>query len=235
MSAGHPHLANDETLDQGVLGQQDPHKPIATRRSASKVPTGRLAVWWVLGQVVAGVNVSDLKVGMEMELVIVPLATDSRQSALVITFMLFSAVTLHRVAEYGLLLRAAGQPRDLLMSGLVLLAANTVLAGIGAWRWSMPGSAAGTLAANVIAWCFVLHRVARALGVSFAQAFPWARWATSVASSAIAAGAALAAGSAMRGTVTRVAIEAAAFVGIVILADRTVKAGRIIQPRVSAT
>jgi len=166
---------------------------------------------------------------------IVPLATDSRQSALVITFMLFSAVTLHRVAEYGLLLRAAGQPRDLLMSGLVLLAANTVLAGIGAWRWSMPGSAAGTLAANVIAWCFVLHRVARALGVSFAQAFPWARWATSVASSAIAAGAALAAGSAMHGTVARVAIEAAAFVGIVILADRTVKAGRIIQPRVSAT
>lgn len=166
---------------------------------------------------------------------VVPLATDSHQPALVITFALFSAITLHRVAEYGLLLRAAGRPRDLFVSGVLLLGANTLLAGIGAWRWGLIGTAAGTLCANAIAWCWVIHRVAKALGTGFGDAFPWAHWAGFLATSTLAGCAAFGAGVAMRGAAARVVVELAAFSGLVLLADRFWMSGQRSRPGVATS
>ena len=96
----------------------------------------------------------------------------------VLPFQLFTAITLHRVAEYGLVLRAADRTRDLLLSSVVLLAANAVLAGLGAWRMGMAGAALGTLVANAIAWIFVLSRVASAFATTIPQVFAWRAWLT---------------------------------------------------------
>jgi O-antigen/teichoic acid export membrane protein len=73
----------------------------------------------------------------------------------VLPFQLFTIITIHRVAEYGMVLRAADRTRDLLTSALVLLGSNLVLAGVGAWRWGMVGASLGTLVANACAHTFL--------------------------------------------------------------------------------
>ncbi len=105
----------------------------------------------------------------------------------VVAFRLFTVVTVHRVAEYGLVLRAADRNIDVLRSALLLLGSNAVLALIGARWWGMTGAAAGTLLANLIGWLFVVGRVGVALDRSWRRAFPWAEWLASVATAAIAA------------------------------------------------
>lgn len=95
----------------------------------------------------------------------------------VIAFQLFTVVTLHRVVEYGMLLRAAGRTRDLLQVAGVTLLANAVLAGIGAYVGGMTGASLGTLAASAIGWVFVLHKIADILGVRVRHAFAWRAWA----------------------------------------------------------
>lgn len=94
----------------------------------------------------------------------------------VLPFQIFTAITLHRVAEYGMMLRAADRTRELLQVAAVTLGANTVLAGVGAWLGGMTGSAYGTLAASTIGWMVALRHIGRALGVPMRQAFPWTRW-----------------------------------------------------------
>ncbi|MFZ4719319.1 MAG: lipopolysaccharide biosynthesis protein [Ilumatobacteraceae bacterium] len=93
-----------------------------------------------------------------------------------LSFQLFTAITLHRVAEYGLLLRAAGRPRATFVSALVLLGANAVLAGIGVLWFGAVGAAAGALLANVVAWLYVVRQVQLTLGCRYADAFPWGPW-----------------------------------------------------------
>lgn len=105
----------------------------------------------------------------------------------VVTFRLFTIVTVHRVAEYGLVLRAADRNRDVLRSALVLLGSNAVFAFVGARWWGMTGAAAGTLVANLVGWVFVVGRVGAALERSWRRAFPWGEWAGAVVIAAAAA------------------------------------------------
>ncbi len=104
----------------------------------------------------------------------------------VLPFQLFTAITLHRVAEYGLVLRAADRTRDLLMSALVLLCANVVLAGIGAAIWGMVGASLGTLLANACAWWFILGRLADAFGSTRRHSFAWRSWFVAIGVSTVA-------------------------------------------------
>ncbi|MBU6315855.1 MAG: oligosaccharide flippase family protein [Acidobacteria bacterium] len=97
-------------------------------------------------------------------------------TTMTISFQLFTAITLHRVAEYGLLLRAAGRPRATFASALVLLAGNAVLAGVGAAWFGAVGAAAGALIANLIAWLYIVRQVQLTLGCRYRDAFPWGPW-----------------------------------------------------------
>lgn len=105
----------------------------------------------------------------------------------VLPFQLFTAITVHRVAEYGMLLRAAGRTRELLVVASLTLGSNVVLAGFGAWIGGMSGSAWGTLIASAIGWLIALRYVGAALDLPVRLAFPWARWLSTVAVSTAAA------------------------------------------------
>ncbi len=98
----------------------------------------------------------------------------------VLSFQLFTLVTLHRVAEYGMLLRAAGRTRDLLQVAAATLAANIVLAGIGAYVAGMTGASLGTVIASGIGWLVALRKIAAVLEVPVRDAFAWRSWLTCV-------------------------------------------------------
>jgi O-antigen/teichoic acid export membrane protein len=139
---------------------------------------------------------------------------------MVLTFQLFTAITLHRVAEYGLLLRAAGRPRTVLVSASVLLGANAILALVGAVLWGAVGAAAGTLLANVVAWVFVLRQVGAALGTGFAQAFPWSEWGWAVGLSALAALVAAQLAGTVHTTLAALVVKGTSFAALVLVAQR---------------
>lgn len=105
----------------------------------------------------------------------------------VVPFQLFTLVTLHRVAEYGMLLRAAGRTRPLLAVASVTLATNAVLAGLGAWLGGMTGASIGTVLASGIGWWVAIRYIATALEVPVRDAFAWQTWLGCVAWSAFAA------------------------------------------------
>jgi O-antigen/teichoic acid export membrane protein len=90
-------------------------------------------------------------------------------------------ILLHRVAEYGVVLRAAGRTRELLIASLVLLVANAVAASVLILIFGPIGAAIGTLIANVVAWLWVLRRVAEVLQSSVKQVFPWKEWSSQIA------------------------------------------------------
>jgi O-antigen/teichoic acid export membrane protein len=130
----------------------------------------------------------------------------------VLPFQLFTAITLHRVAEYGLVLRSAGRNGELVRSSLVLLGANVVLAGVGAAWFGMVGAAAGTLLANGLAWLFVLGRLGDVFGTTLGQSFAWWSWFVAVVCSAGAAFVASGAASlGSRSELGRVMVKVVAF------------------------
>jgi len=115
-----------------------------------------------------------------------PVVFSKSMSAGVVPFQVFTAITLHRVAEYGVLLRAAGRTRDLFMAAFTLLGANAVLAGLGAAAWGMTGAALGTLVANALAWWLVLGRIADALQTDRLGSFCWGTWGRCLLTSGLA-------------------------------------------------
>jgi O-antigen/teichoic acid export membrane protein len=99
----------------------------------------------------------------------------------VLPFQLFTLVTMHRVAEYGMLLRAAGRNRALLQVALFTLLANAAFAGAGAYVGGMTGASLGTLLASVCGWALALRQIADVLEVPVRMAFAWRAWISCVA------------------------------------------------------
>ncbi len=140
--------------------------------------------WWhqqtaAMARLVVPMSVALIMIAPEL----FTLLLGARGTAGVLSFQLFTAITMHRVAEYGLVLRAADRTRQLVSSAVLLLVANAVMAGIGAAAFGMAGAAAGTLLANIVAWLAVLLQIGRALGTNLSGAFPWQEWATAVVAS----------------------------------------------------
>jgi O-antigen/teichoic acid export membrane protein len=129
----------------------------------------------------------------------------------VLPFQLFTLVCLHRVAEYGMLLRAAGRTRDVLTVAAWTLLSNAVLAGIGAWFGGMVGASAGTVVASGIGWWIALRRIARTFDVPVSKAFPWLTWCSVLAGSAVAAGAGQLVAGGTDHTATRVMLKLLTF------------------------
>jgi len=101
-------------------------------------------------------------------------------------FQLYSAILLHRVAEYGLILRAAGATRALLSSAALLLLLNAGLGAILTALVGAPGAAAAALCAHLGSWVWALRCIALALELPFRAVFPWRLYGQVVAVSATA-------------------------------------------------
>ncbi|MFZ9443534.1 MAG: lipopolysaccharide biosynthesis protein [Ilumatobacteraceae bacterium] len=102
-------------------------------------------------------------------------------STAAVAFQLFTLIGLHRVTEYGAVLRAAGRSADVIKASLVLLVLNGVLAGTGGAIAGMVGVTIGSLCAFVVAWIFALHLLGRVLSKSIGEVFPWLIWMRAIA------------------------------------------------------
>jgi O-antigen/teichoic acid export membrane protein len=91
-------------------------------------------------------------------------------------FQLFTLIGLHRVTEYGAVLRAAGRSSDVIKASLVLLLLNGAMAGVGGAIAGMVGVTIGSLSAFIVAWIFALHLLGRVLSKSIREVFPWLVW-----------------------------------------------------------
>ncbi|NBU38099.1 MAG: hypothetical protein EBS32_07690, partial [Actinobacteria bacterium] len=97
-------------------------------------------------------------------------------------FRMFTLVSLHRVTEYGAVLRAAGRAGETVWSSLILLAGSIVFGWFGLLHGGLVGLTVGTVLAFLVSWLWTLHRLGRVFGLSVAQVFPWASWLTHVGS-----------------------------------------------------
>jgi len=91
----------------------------------------------------------------------------------ILPFQIYSLIMLHRFAEYGAVLRAAGDTRSIWWSSCTILVAGIALNLPLVLVFGMVGVAAGTLGANLVAWLFILSRIARAFKVPFSRVVQW--------------------------------------------------------------
>lgn len=91
----------------------------------------------------------------------------------IIPFQIYSLIMLHRFAEYGAVLRAAGDTKSIWWSSCTILVAGVALNLPLVLIFGMVGVAAGTLGANLVAWLFILSRIARAFKVPFSRVVQW--------------------------------------------------------------
>lgn len=133
----------------------------------------------------------------------------------VLPFQICTLILLHRIADHGGTLRAAGDTTSIWHGSWLVLGANALL-GIAATRAAgMAGMAAATLAASLIAWVYTLSRIARATGGTLRSVIPWRLYARALL---LAAGAALAAAWVARwgpdSPLLRLGIKGGLFVGL---------------------
>jgi len=129
----------------------------------------------------------------------------------VLPFQVFSLILLHRVTEYGGILRAAGDTRGLWLASLVLLGGNIVLSLPLTLAFGMVGTAAGAVVANLLSWVFALARIARIVRRPIREVFPWAVYLRILAVAAGAAALTALAGFAPGGPLLQLAVRGGLF------------------------
>jgi O-antigen/teichoic acid export membrane protein len=139
------------------------------------------SVWWHQARMMSLVVVP-LTVGL---VVIAPelfeiLFTHSYRTS-VVPFQIFTLIGLHRVTEYGAVLRAAGRSVEIVYSSLILLGSNLVFGYIGLQMNGLVGLTIGSVLAFLVAWVWILSRLKNVFDVSMRHVFPWSAWVSSVA------------------------------------------------------
>lgn len=104
----------------------------------------------------------------------------TRYGGSVLPFQVFALIGLHRVSEYGVILRSAGRTRDVATSSVVLLGSIIALGIPGVLMGGMAGLTASTVCAHLVAWWWVLGKVASIFGRTRQTVFPWTDWASRV-------------------------------------------------------
>lgn len=99
----------------------------------------------------------------------------------VLPFQIFTLIGLHRVTEYGAVLRAAGRSVEIVYSSLILLGSNLVFGYIGLQMHGLVGLTIGSVLAFLVAWVWILSRLKNIFDVSMRHVFPWSTWTSSVA------------------------------------------------------
>ena len=145
------------------------------------------SVWWHQARMMSLVVVP-----LTMGLVVVApelfeiLFTHSYRTS-VLPFQIFTLIGLHRVTEYGAVLRAAGRSVEIVYSSLILLSSNLVFGFIGLQIHGLVGLTIGSVLAFLVAWVWILSRLKNVFDVSMRHVFPWSAWGSSVAISCGAA------------------------------------------------
>lgn len=139
------------------------------------------SVWWHQARMMSLVVVP-----LTMGLVVVApelfeiLFTHSYRTS-VLPFQIFTLIGLHRVTEYGAVLRAAGRSVEIVYSSLILLGSNLVFGYIGLQIHGLVGLTVGSVLAFLVAWVWILSRLKNVFAVSMRHVFPWSTWTSSVA------------------------------------------------------
>jgi O-antigen/teichoic acid export membrane protein len=105
----------------------------------------------------------------------------------VLPFQIFTLIGLHRVTEYGAVLRAAGRSVEIVYSSLILLGSNLVFGYIGLQMHGLVGLTMGSVLAFSVAWVWILSRLKNVFDVSMRHVFPWSAWGSSVVISCVTA------------------------------------------------
>ena len=145
------------------------------------------SVWWDQARMMSFVVVP-LTVGLVViapELFEVLFSHSYRTS--VLPFQIFTLIGLHRVTEYGAVLRAAGRSVEIVYSSLILLGSNLVFGYIGLQVHGLVGLTMGSVLAFSIAWVWILSRLKNVFDVSMRHVFPWSAWGSSVVISCVTA------------------------------------------------
>lgn len=113
----------------------------------------------------------------------------------VLPFQIYSAILLHRIMAYGIILRAANRPRTLWLASVLLLVMNVAFSIPLTYLWGLPGTALGTLIAFAINLIFFLYCIAQVMNSRLADVYPWRRYGLILAAALVSAGAAWGAAS----------------------------------------
>ena len=149
--------------------------------------SGAHSVWWNQARMMSLVVVP-LTVGLVViapELFEILFSHSYRTS--VLPFQIFTLIGLHRVTEYGAVLRAAGRSVEIVYSSLILLCSNLVFGYIGLHMHGLVGLTMGSVLAFTVAWVWILSRLKNVFDVSMRHVFPWSAWGSSVAISCVTA------------------------------------------------
>lgn len=149
--------------------------------------SGAHSVWWNQARMMSLVVVP-LTVGLVViapELFEILFSHSYRTS--VLPFQIFTLIGLHRVTEYGAVLRAAGRSVEIVYSSLILLGSNLGFGYIGLQMHGLVGLTIGSVLAFLVAWVWILSRLKNVFAVSMRHVFPWSAWTSSVAISCVTA------------------------------------------------
>ena len=149
--------------------------------------SGAHSVWWNQARMMSLVVVP-LTMGLVViapELFEILFSHSYRTS--VLPFQIFTLIGLHRVTEYGAVLRAAGRSVEIVYSSLILLGSNLVFGYIGLQVHGLVGLTMGSVLAFSVAWVWILSRLKNVFDVSMRHVFPWSAWGSSVVISCVTA------------------------------------------------
>ena len=147
----------------------------------------------------------------------------------VLPFQICTVLLLHRVADHGGTLRAAGDTPSLWRASWLVLALNAGFGIVATRFFGMLGMAVATLLATLIYWLFLLSRIARATGTRLGGIVPWGLYARAVLLGAAAAAlAALAARWAPPSAVLHLVIKAGGFVALYVAGVRALGLPRLL-------
>ncbi len=99
----------------------------------------------------------------------------------VLSFQIFTIIGLHRVTEYGAVLRAVGRTREIVLSSIILFGLNCMFASVGLYLHGIVGLTVGSVVAFGVAWIWMLSRLAEVFHLTIGTVFPWKWWCSLVA------------------------------------------------------
>lgn len=143
------------------------------------------------------------------------LVVPANERGAALSFAVFSFIGVHRVTEYGVVLRAANRNRHIVESAAIVLIGCIVFGIVGAEFGGLGGVSIGTAVAFGIGWMAILRRIAQVFGVGFRDVFPWTAWFRALNVSVTALGGALVAAAPFDSSVLRLLAKTAVFVAVI--------------------
>lgn len=140
-----------------------------------------------------------------------------RYSAAIVPFQLFTIIGIHRVTEYGVVLRAAGRSRDVVSSSLVLLGCNVVAGVPGVIIGGVMGLTIATVASFAVAWWWILGRVGEVFERNRRAVFPWRDWLRTIAVYGVSAVTSMLMASMVDSTLQKLVVKSTIFAATVFL------------------